>query len=358
MANNRFKFHDGILQKKLDDCIRCNKSWMVTGVAGFVGSNLLEYLLLNNQTVLGIDNFLTGSEENLKHVKSLVSKEQWERFEFVNADISNANTFDGISDSRVSYILHQAALGSVPRSIKNPLLYTQNNVIGTQNIFDYAKKLNHAVVIYASSSSVYGDSQSLPKCEENIGKPLSPYAATKLINEIYGKLYYEHYGLKSVGLRYFNVFGPRQNKDGAYAAVIPKWIDKIIRNDDVEIYGDGKNFRDFCYIDNVVQANVKCALIAADENIENLYLNVAVGARTSLCELLDILIEIGRSLGLNYTAESKYSPERKGDVKESHANILKLTQYIKYQNIIGVHEGLIQTMEWYLKCKYQNLKLE
>lgn len=258
------------------------KVWLVTGVAGFIGSNLLETLLLLNQKVVGLDNFATGHQRNLDEVQDLVSEEQWLNFNFIEGDIKNYQDCEK-AVSTVDYVLHQAALGSVPRSIADPLSTNAANTTGFLNMLQAAKEAEVKSFTYAASSSTYGDHPALPKKEKNIGNPLSPYAVTKYVNELYAGVYTKAYGFKSIGLRYFNVFGNRQDPDGAYAAVIPKWAASMINGEDIFINGDGKTSRDFCYVKNTVQMNILAAT-APDEAKDKVY-NVALGDRTTLNEL-------------------------------------------------------------------------
>ena len=235
-----------------------NRAWLITGVAGFIGSNLLLELLQNNCKVVGIDSFITGKEENLEYVKSLVSKSQWNNFTFFNDDLRDHNICQKVTKG-IDIILHQAALGSVPRSVKDPILSSDININGFLNIIDAARLNNVNRLIYASSSSVYGDSVELPKVEDVTGNVLSPYALTKLVNEEQAKVFSRTYGIDVIGLRYFNVFGSMQDPNGEYAAVIPKWINSIMNQVPIEIFGDGNTSRDFCYIKNVIQANLLAA---------------------------------------------------------------------------------------------------
>lgn len=255
------------------------KTWLITGCAGFIGSNLLETLLLLNQKVVGLDNFSTGHQHNFDEVQAQVSLEQWQNFTFIKGDIRNLDDCSKAVNS-VDYILHQAALGSVPRSIADPILTNSANINGFLNMLVAAKEAKVSSFVYAASSSTYGDHPALPKVEENIGKPLSPYAVTKYVNELYADVFNKTYGLNSTGLRYFNVFGKRQDPDGAYAAVIPKWTAAMIDNQDVFVNGDGETSRDFCFVENAVQANILAA--TADESAQNQVYNVALGDRTSL----------------------------------------------------------------------------
>lgn len=260
------------------------KHWLITGVAGFIGSNLLEMLLKLNQKVVGLDNFDTGYQKNLDEVKGLVSEQQWQNFSFIEGDIRDFDTCLKAAKG-VDYVLHQAALGSVPRSIADPITTNSANITGFLNMLEAAKQNEVTSFVYAASSSTYGDHPALPKVEENIGNPLSPYAVTKYVNELYADVYSRTYGFNCIGLRYFNVFGRRQDPDGAYAAVIPKWTASMIKGEQVFINGDGLTSRDFCYIENTVQMNILAAT-GSDEAKANVY-NVAVGDRTTLNDLFN-----------------------------------------------------------------------
>ncbi len=259
------------------------KTWLITGVAGFIGSNLLETLLSLNQKVIGLDNFSTGFQHNLDEVQSLVSEQQWKNFTFFEGDIRLLEDCQKVC-ATVDYVLHQAALGSVPRSIADPIMTNSANITGFLNMLVAARDANVKSFTYAASSSTYGDHPALPKVEENIGKPLSPYAVTKYVNELYADVFAKTYGFQTIGLRYFNVFGKRQNPNGAYAAVIPKWTAAMIAGDDVFINGDGETSRDFCFIENTVQANILAATTQNEEAKNQVY-NVAVGDRTTLNDL-------------------------------------------------------------------------
>ncbi len=259
------------------------KKWLVTGCAGFIGSNLLEALLKLDQQVVGLDNFSTGKRDNLCQVEKLVAPRQWARFQFIEGDIRDLATCQGAC-SGVDYVLQQAALGSVPRSIKDPVASHDNNVTGFLNMLVAARDQKVKRFVYASSSSVYGDHPDLPKVEQKTGQVLSPYAATKAMNEIYAGVFAKAYGLQPIGLRYFNVFGPRQDPDGAYAAVIPKWIAALLKREPVVILGDGETSRDFCFVDNAVQANLLAATATHPGAVSQAY-NIAVGDRTTLNEL-------------------------------------------------------------------------
>ena len=334
-------------------------SWLITGVSGFIGSNLLEALLQLNQRVIGVDNFLTGKLENLDQVKDSVSPDEWQNFEFIRGDICNLDICERASKG-IDFVLHQAALGSVPRSIEDPIKTNEINISGFLNMLLAAKNNNIKNFIYAASSSTYGDHKALPKVEDNIGKPLSTYAVTKYVNEVYADVFKTNYNFNSIGLRYFNVFGRRQDPDGAYAAVIPKWIAAMIKGDDVYINGDGETSRDFCYIDNVVQANILAALAIIDNyedeknfNAINQIYNVAVGDKTSLNELYYILNDT-LSKKFDYLKNSKpiHREFRAGDVRHSQANIEKAQLKLGYEPSHRVKDGLIEAMDWYV----ENLK--
>ena len=325
------------------------KVWLVTGVAGFIGSNLLETLLLLDQKVIGLDNFATGHQHNLDEVQSQVSSEQWHNFSFIKGDIRDfgdcekALTFNKLT---VDYVLHQAALGSVPRSIADPILTNSANITGFVNMLTAAKNAKVSTFVYAASSSTYGDHPALPKVEENIGKPLSPYAVTKYVNELYADVFHKTYGLNATGLRYFNVFGKRQDPDGAYAAVIPKWTAAMIENQDLFINGDGETSRDFCFVENAVQANILAAT-ANDEGKNQVY-NVALGDRTSLNELFSSLVT---SLGANevsYEKSAIYQEFRAGDVRHSQADISKAKDLLGYQPEFRIQQGIDKAMPWYI----------
>ena len=322
-------------------------TWLVTGVAGFIGSNLLEALLKLDQQVVGLDNFATGHQHNLDEVRSLVSAEQWARFRFTRGDIREmADCQAACAD--VDYVLHEAALGSVPRSVADPVLTNSANVTGFLNMLVAARDAGVKRFVYAASSSTYGDHPALPKVEDSIGRPLSPYAVTKLVNELYAEVFARNYGFGSIGLRYFNVFGPRQDPEGAYAAVIPKWIASMLRNEPVFINGDGETSRDFCFIDNVVQANLLAATTNSADAVNQIY-NVAVGDRTSLNELYELL---RASLAPRFTHLQGAAPVRRGfregDVLHSLADIRKARARLGYAPAYQVREGLALCMAWYV----------
>ncbi|EIO3937739.1 NAD-dependent epimerase/dehydratase family protein [Vibrio vulnificus] len=326
------------------ELIESPKTWLVTGVAGFIGSNLLEKLLKLNQTVVGLDNFATGHQHNLDEVKSLVTEAQWQRFTFIEGDIRDSKTCQQVVKG-VDYVLHQAALGSVPRSIADPLTTNAANITGFLNMLDAAKEEGVSSFTYAASSSTYGDHPALPKVEENIGKPLSPYAVTKYVNELYAGVYARTYGFKTIGLRYFNVFGRRQDPNGAYAAVIPKWTAAMINGDDVYINGDGETSRDFCYIDNVVQMNLLAAT-AADEAKDEVY-NVAVGDRTTLNDLYFAIKSALNENGIAVKGEPIYREFRAGDVRHSQASINKAERNLGYSDSYNIDQGLQFAVTWY-----------
>lgn len=323
------------------------KTWLITGVAGFIGSNLLETLLKLNQRVVGLDNFATGHQHNLDEVQSLVSSEQWANFRLIRGDIRQLNDCQAACEG-VDYVLHQAALGSVPRSLEDPITTNGTNIDGFLNMLVAARDAEVKRFVYAASSSTYGDHPALPKIEENIGKPLSPYAVTKYVNELYADVFARAYNLESIGLRYFNVFGKRQDPNGAYAAVIPKWIASMIKGEPVYINGDGETSRDFCYIDNVVQANLLAATTENSDATNQVY-NVAVGDRTTLNELFwhlheNLLPRFAHLQGF----EPTYREFRVGDVRHSLADVSKAGKLLGYAPSHRIGEGLGLAMEWYV----------
>lgn len=321
------------------------KKWLVTGVAGFIGSNLLETLLLNEQIVVGIDNFATGHQRNLDEVESLVGAERWSKFSFIEGDIRKLEDCQK-GCAGVDYVLHQAALGSVPRSINDPITTNRTNIDGFLNMLVAARDAKVQSFTYAASSSTYGDHPGLPKIEDVIGKPLSPYAVTKYVNELYADVFAKVYGFKTIGLRYFNVFGKRQDPNGAYAAVIPKWTAAMIANEVVSINGDGGTSRDFCYVKNAVQANILAAT-ARDEAKNQIY-NVAVGDRTDLNDLYKYLQETLMEHGVEYKPEPEYRDFRTGDVRHSQADISKAKNLLGFEPRYRLREGLAEAMPWYL----------
>lgn len=322
------------------------KAWLITGVAGFIGSNLLESLLKMNQKVVGLDNFATGHQYNLDEVENSVTQEQWNQFNFINGDIRNYNDCKSAVKG-VDFVLHQAALGSVPRSIEDPITSNSVNISGFLNILDAAKQEKVKGFTYAASSSTYGDHPALPKVEENIGNPLSPYAVTKYVNELYAGVYARTYGFKTIGLRYFNVFGRRQDPNGAYAAVIPKWTASMISGEDVFINGDGETSRDFCFIENTIQMNILAAL-APDSAKDNVY-NVAVGDRTSLNDLYLLIKESLLTNDIKIVKDPLYSEFRVGDVRHSQADISKSQERLGYIPQFRIGEGIEKAMPWYIR---------
>lgn len=325
-------------------------SWLITGVAGFIGSNLLECLLKLNQRVVGLDNFSTGFQENINEVRSLVTEEQWSRFIFKEGDVRVLNdcreAFTLAGSRPVEYVLHQAALGSVPRSLTDPITTNETNITGHLNMLMASRDAKVKNFVYAASSSTYGDHPSLPKVEDTIGKPLSPYAVTKVVNEMYADVFAKNYGFKTIGLRYFNVFGPRQCPTGAYAAVIPKWIAAMINGEMVYINGDGETSRDFCFINNAVQANILSAL--ASEDAKGEIYNVAFSARTTLNQLFDCLKIALASKSINYNLPAAYCEFRAGDVRHSEADITKAMNKLGYSPTHDVIEGINAAMPWYI----------
>jgi UDP-N-acetylglucosamine 4-epimerase len=334
------RYHDVLTRLQAEP-----RTWLVTGCAGFIGSNLLETLLRNGQTVVGLDNFATGHRHNLEDVRSQVGAEHWARFTFIEGDIRNLDACR-MALKGVNHVLHQAALGSVPRSLADPITSNAVNIDGFLNMLVAARDAQVTSFVYAASSSTYGDHPGLPKVEDRIGKPLSPYAVTKYVNELYADVFARSYGFGSVGLRYFNVFGQRQDPNGAYAAVIPKWIAAMIADADVSINGDGETSRDFCFIDNVVQANILAALAEGD-GVNQVY-NVAVNARTSLNQLFGLLAQtLGRN-GVTYERQPVYRDFRAGDVRHSQADISKAERLLGYQPTHTIAQGLEVAMPWYL----------
>lgn len=321
------------------------RKWLVTGVAGFIGSNLLECLLKLGQTVVGLDNFATGHKQNLNEVKSEVGHEEWSRFTFLSGDIRDYATC-ARAVSGVDYVLHQAALGSVPRSISDPVTTNSANIDGFVNMLHASKEEKVDSFTYAASSSTYGDHPALPKVEEVIGNPLSPYAVTKYVNELYAAVYARNYDFKSIGLRYFNVFGKRQDPNGAYAAVIPKWIAQMIKNDDIIINGDGETSRDFCFIENTIQMNILAA--TAPSIAKDQVYNVALGERTSLNDLFQLLQSTLAQNGTVYKRGPIYQKFRAGDVRHSQANIEKAIIKLGYEPAFPLKLGIEKAMPWYV----------
>jgi len=324
------------------------KTWLVTGAAGFIGCNLVEALLLLDQRVVGLDNFATGHEKNLAQVQAVVGPGRWENFSFKRGDIRDLVTCHSVCKG-VDYVLHQAALGSVPRSLEDPLATHAANNTGFLNMLVAARDAKVKRFVYAASSSTYGDHPGLPKVEDVIGKPLSPYAVTKLVNELYADVFGRCYGMESVGLRYFNIFGRRQDPNGAYAAVVPKWVASMIHNEPVYINGDGETSRDFCYIDNVIQANLLAATSTHPEAANQVY-NVAVGDRTTLNQLFEAIRSL---LAPRFPHLAGFKPVyrdfRAGDVRHSLADISKARTRLGYEPTHRIGEGLAEAMDWYVR---------
>lgn len=320
------------------------RAWLVTGAAGFIGSNLVEALLALGQTVVGIDNFSTGSRSNLVDVKDRVG-DAWAKFRFVEGDITRPDTCQQVCTG-VSVVLHEAALGSVPRSLADPIATNNANVNGFINICVAARDAGVSRIVYASSSSVYGDDQSLPKVESRLGRPLSPYAVSKVVDELYAETFARNFSLPVVGLRYFNVFGRRQSPDGPYAAVVPRWIAAQLRGEPCVIYGDGETSRDFCYVENVVQANLLSATCSSTALGE--IFNIAVGQRTTLNTLHQMLWEaVAAYAKTSQLLPPTYAPRRAGDILHSEADIGKARDILGYAPTHDLRAGLAETIYWY-----------
>ena len=338
--------------EQLQEYLKNNQNtWLVTGVGGFIGSNLLEKLLILNQKVVGLDNFDTGHQYNIdqaiEDANKITDKDLSNNFKFINGDIRKLDDCKKACNG-VDYVLHQAALGSVPRSIEDPINTNRANIDGFLNMLVASKDENVKRFVYAASSSTYGDHPDLPKVEDKIGNPLSPYAVTKFVNELYANVFAKTYGFKTIGLRYFNIFGKRQDPNGAYAAVIPKWVTAILNKKDVFINGDGETSRDFCYIDNTVQINLLAATTDNDEATNQVY-NVALNERTNLNKLYQMIEErlIQRTEGLQ-KKKPIYRDFRAGDVRHSQANIDKAQTLLNYQPMYMISEGMDETMDWYM----------
>lgn len=336
------------LYKNIKDNIKnCPRTWLITGCAGFIGSNLLENLLKLDQRVIGIDNFVTGHKHNLEHVRNSVSQNQWNKFNFLEDDITNYETCKYITKD-IDIVLHQAALGSVPRSIDNPVNSNASNVSGFLNMLTAAKDNGVKRFVYASSSSVYGDSAELPKVESRTGKLLSPYAVTKYVNELYMSVFYKCYNFESIGLRYFNVFGKRQDPNGAYAAVMPKWISSMLNGEDVYINGDGETSRDFTYIDNVVQANILAGTTSNPEAFAKAY-NTAAGGRETLNNLFSAIKNgLQEKLPEIKIKDAIYRDFRAGDIRHSNANIDQAKELLGYEPTYNLEQGLKESLAWYI----------
>jgi UDP-N-acetylglucosamine 4-epimerase len=334
---------------ELQSDLRANpRKWLVTGVAGFIGSHLLEELLKLEQVVVGLDNFSAGKRANLDAVEVLVNPAQWSRFRFLEGDITDFRICEQAC-AGIDYVLHQAAIGSVPRSMLDPLRYHHINVTGFLNMLVAARDAHVRRFVFASSSSVYGDHPGLPKVEDKIGQPLSPYAATKVINEVYAGVFGAAYHFETIGLRYFNVFGPRQDPEGAYAAVIPRWFSEALHSKPIYINGDGETSRDFCYIGNVIQANLLAATTNNVEAIGRSY-NIAFGERTTLNRLLaKIREQLARQNADRSTNSPVFLPARPGDIRHSHADITLARERLGYAPEYSVDDGLAKACEWYMR---------
>jgi UDP-N-acetylglucosamine 4-epimerase len=322
------------------------KTWLVTGVAGFIGSNLLETLLLLNQRVVGIDSFSTGHQHNFDEMQSMLSPEQWANFRFIEGDIGNLADCQAVCHG-VDYVLHQAALGSVPRSIADPITTNANNISGFLNMLVAARDAKMQRFVYAASSSTYGDHPVLPKVEANIGKPLSPYALTKLVNELYADVFARTYDFKTIGLRYFNIFGKRQDPSGAYAAVIPKWTAALLQGEEVFVNGDGETSRDFCHIENALQANLLAAITQNPAAVNQVY-NIALGERTSLKDLYKLICDSLAQVSQLPASKLSYRDFRAGDVRHSLADISKAQTLLGYAPTMKVEAGVKVAMPWYV----------
>jgi UDP-N-acetylglucosamine 4-epimerase len=324
------------------------KTWLLTGAAGFIGSNLLQTLLQAKQAVVALDNFSTGHQRNLDDVQQNVGEQLWENFTLIRGDIVDLETCQRAC-AGIDYVLHQAALGSVPRSIDNPIATHKNNVDGFINMLVAAKEAKVKRFVYASSSSVYGDHPVLPKVEHAIGSSLSPYAVSKRINELYADVFAKCYATEYIGLRYFNVFGPRQDPNGVYAAVIPKWIAAMLQEQPVHINGDGETSRDFCFVSNVVQANLLAATTQNSAALNQVY-NIAAANRTTLNELFELLrSRLAPRFPHLKDLRPVYQPTRAGDVRHSHADIGKARELLGYQPTHDVEKGLTEALDWYVE---------
>lgn len=332
------------------------RRWLVTGAAGFIGSHLVETLLDLGQEVVGLDNYSTGHRANLDDVRAQVGEPAWRRFTMVEGDIRDVNTCDA-AVTGVAHVLHQAAIGSVPRSVEDPLTTHSANVDGTFNVIDAARRRHCKSVVFASSSSVYGDEPNLPKVESRLGRPLSPYAASKRSNEVLAEAFSSAYGMQVAGLRYFNVVGPRQDPEGPYAAVIPRWVRLLLAHKQPTVFGDGETSRDFCPIDNVVQINLLAAMheelrathpAPVDGSIAGLAFNVAVGDRTTLNELFEMLRDGLTGLGSDCSGvNADYADFRVGDIRHSQADVSLARDRLGYVPRVALREGLARTLEWF-----------
>ena len=333
-------------QEIMNKLIASPKCWLITGVAGFIGSNILEHLLNLNQKVVGMDNFSMGYAKNLDEVRKAVGEDAWSEFTFIEGDITNYEDCQKVTLG-VDYVLHQAAIGSVPLSIEDPIATNAANVTGFLNMITASRDANVKSFTYAASSSTYGDHPGLPKVESIIGSPLSPYAVTKYVNELYADIFSRCYNFNCIGLRYFNVFGRRQDPNGAYAAVIPKWIFSLIHGEEIGINGDGETSRDFCFVDDVVQMNILAA--TADMEAKNHVYNVAFGEKTTLNALFKLLNDAVGVRGNNNPMVPKYNEFREGDVRHSQADITKAIKKLGFDPKYSVEQGIALTMPWYVK---------
>ena len=332
------------LPDDLFDAVRSEpRRWLVTGAAGFIGSNLVECLLAAGQDVIGLDNFETGYQRNLDDAEAAAGSGN---FTTMAVDIRDRSACVAAVEG-VDVVLHQAALGSVPRSLADPLTSHDTNVTGFLNMLEAARTAGISRFVYAASSSTYGDEPALPKVEDRIGAPLSPYAATKLADEIYASVYERSYAFRATGLRYFNVFGPRQDPEGAYAAVIPRWVGAMLRDEEVTINGDGETSRDFCFVANAVQANIRAAL--AGEEAQGSVFNVAVGARTSLNRLFALIRDGLREHQVHYRREPLHADFRRGDVRHSQADIGKARRLLGYAPTHSIEQGIAAALPWYIQ---------
>ncbi len=331
------------------------KTWLITGNAGFIGSNLTEFLLNHNQKVVGLDNFSTGYAHNIEDVLDQVGEVNAQNFTFIEGDIADIETCTKACEG-VDIVLHQAALGSVPRSIDDPVTSNRSNVTGFLNMITAAKDAGIKRFVYASSSSVYGDSQELPKVEAHVGSVLSPYAAMKKTNEIYGNVFFRTYGMETLGLRYFNVFGRRQDPNGAYAAVIPKWVGSLLEGEDVYINGDGETSRDFTYIDNVIQMNLLAGTTENPEAFGEAF-NVAVGGRNTLNELYELINkELKAHIDTFSSKKVIYRDFRAGDIRHSNADISKAKRTVGYVPTHDIYQGMEEAIEWYIENSMKEKK--
>jgi UDP-N-acetylglucosamine 4-epimerase len=339
--------HDNMLYTKIQSALRAApRRWLITGAAGFIGSNILETLLQLDQYVLGLDNFSTGFQENLDEVRAKVGPGKWARARIIEGDIRDLPTCHRLCGD-VDYVLHQAALGSVPRSLADPIRSHDANVSGFLNMLIAARDAKVRRFVYASSSSVYGDHPGSPKIEDNVGDPLSPYAATKAINELYAGVFARTFSLNSIGLRYFNVFGPRQDPAGAYAAVIPRWIAAMLQREPIHIFGDGETSRDFSYIDNVVQANLLAATTEHPDALNQVF-NIAIGETTTLNQLFRLIQQTLQKTDPSIPKQKPiYNDFRPGDVRHSHASVQKAQRLLGYSPTHRIQQGLQLSMGWY-----------